>query len=164
MTSIIPPDPVGDTETTRRLFRRWLEVQEEDFPLADPSDKGWQDNVVRFVEEFVAPDVVLHNVPVKKPGRAGWIDFMISLGDAYPDSQTTYDLILVDGNLACAHWTYRATHRASLREHAATGKQVKVTGMLADRFEDGKIVEHWAVIDRLGWLQQLGAVSESISL
>ena len=134
MTSIIPPPAVGNTEETRQLFQRWLEVQEADFPLQDPSDTSWQQNVVAFVEEFVAPDVVLHNVPVKKPGRDGWIDFMISLGSAYPDSLTTYDLVLVDGNMACAHWTYQATHREALRDHAATGKRLKVTGMLADRF------------------------------
>ena len=33
-----------------------------------------------------------------------------------------------------------------------------------ERFEDGKIVEHWAMIDRLNWLQQLGLVDESIQL
>mgnify|MGYP001812315674 CR=1 FL=1 len=164
MTSIIPPPASGDTEATRQIFQRWLEVQEADFPLQDPNDKSWQNNVVRFVEEFVAPDVILHNVPVKKPGRDGWVDFMISLGNAYPDSQTTYDLVLVDGNLACAHWTYRATHRESLRDHEATGRKLKVCGMLADRIENGKIVEHWAVIDRLNWLQQLGAVDESVGL
>ena len=89
---------------------------------------------------------------------------MISLGNAYPDSQTTYDLVVVDGNLACAHWTYQATHREPLRQHEATGRKLKVCGMLADRIEDGKIVEHWAVIDRLNWLQQLGAVSDDVGL
>lgn len=164
MVSVIPPFPKGDTEETRRLFTYWLQEQEADFPLRDVNDNSWQANLVSLVESCVAPDVILHNVPVKTPGRSGWIDFMISLGKAYPDSQTSYDLIMVEGNLACAHWTYTATHVAAMRSHSPTGKQLTVTGMLADRFENGKIVEHWAVIDRLGWLQQLGAIDRSISL
>jgi predicted ester cyclase len=38
----------------------------------------------------------------------------------------------------------------------ATGKQVTVTEMAIFRFVDGKVVERWSEVDRLGMLQQLG--------
>jgi len=42
---------------------------------------------------------------------------------------------------------------------AATGKQVMVNGMVLSRFEDGKIVEEWEILDQLTMFQQLGVVS-----
>lgn len=42
---------------------------------------------------------------------------------------------------------------------AATGRQVKVNGMVLSRFEDGKIVEEWEILDQLTMFQQLGVVS-----
>jgi predicted ester cyclase len=39
-----------------------------------------------------------------------------------------------------------------------TGKRVERTGIAIRRFEGGKVVEHWAQIDALGLLQQLGAI------
>jgi predicted ester cyclase len=40
----------------------------------------------------------------------------------------------------------------------ATGKDVKITGISIDRFENGKVVEAWSNWDSLGMLQQLGVV------
>jgi predicted ester cyclase len=39
---------------------------------------------------------------------------------------------------------------------AGTGKKVKTTGISLYRIANGKIVEHWAEMDSLGVLQQLG--------
>jgi predicted ester cyclase len=43
----------------------------------------------------------------------------------------------------------------------ASGKQVAVSGITIDRFEDGKIVEGWTNWDTLGMMQQLGVVPEA---
>jgi uncharacterized protein YbjT (DUF2867 family) len=42
---------------------------------------------------------------------------------------------------------------------AATGRQVKVSGMTLSHFEHGKIVEEWELLDQLTLFQQLGIVS-----
>jgi len=39
----------------------------------------------------------------------------------------------------------------------ATGKRVNIGGISTDRIANGKVVEHWAEIDLLGMMQQLGA-------
>lgn len=39
-----------------------------------------------------------------------------------------------------------------------TGRRVSMSGIAIHRVQDGRIVEHWAQIDALGLLQQLGAV------
>jgi len=42
-----------------------------------------------------------------------------------------------------------------------TGKTVTVDVIDICRFEDGKIVEHWRVPDRLGMMEQLGLNPQS---
>jgi predicted ester cyclase len=41
----------------------------------------------------------------------------------------------------------------------ATGRQVTVTGIDIARVVGGKLVEHWAEMDTLGLIKQLGALS-----
>jgi predicted ester cyclase len=45
----------------------------------------------------------------------------------------------------------------------ASGKSATWDADHIDRIEDGKIVEHWAVQDQLGMLQQLGFIPFSES-
>ena len=51
------------------------------------------------------------------------------------------------------------THKGDLMGIGATGKEVKINGIVLSRFEKGKIVEEWEVLDQLGMFQQLGVVS-----
>jgi predicted ester cyclase len=39
----------------------------------------------------------------------------------------------------------------------ATGRQVNYNGLSAGRFENGKVVEEWTVMDMLALMQQIGA-------
>ena len=39
-----------------------------------------------------------------------------------------------------------------------TGKEVSITGIAIDRFENDQSVEHWEIIDQLGLMQQLGVI------
>lgn len=165
MASIFPKGPPqGDSEETRRLFMEWSIGQEAEFPLADPSDDAWKAKLVAHMEKYVHPDVVLHGVPVKRPGRDGWLEFMMGLGEAYPDSETTIDALTVEGDTVCAFWTYRATQRAALMGHGEMGRRIEVSGAFWERFRDGKLIEHAAMMDRLGWLKQMGALDPSVDM
>ena len=46
--------------------------------------------------------------------------------------------------------------------HPPTGKNIEVRGALASRVSNGKIVEHWSLIDRLDWLKQLGVIDPGV--
>jgi predicted ester cyclase len=165
MVSIFPaPQVKANTSETRQLFIRWLEVQEEEFPLADDADSSWTARFCAYMEANVHPDVVVHGVPLKTPGRSGWLDFLISVGRAFPDGQTTYEAITVDGNIASAFWTYRATQKGDFGAIAQTDKDLIITGAMFDRFENGLLVEHWAAIDKLSWLKQLGVLPQDVDL
>ncbi len=83
---------------------------------------------------------------------------------AFPDLHYTIDEQLAEGDQVFSHCTLSGTH-LGLFIHpfwgnlAPTGKTFTVRHMHLFRLRDGKIVEHWAVRDDLGMLQQLGLVS-----
>ena len=85
-----------------------------DFP--HPKGEAWQARLWQSYLDYVAPDVVLHNVP-NCHDRESWAAFGESLAIAYPDSQTTYKMVVVEGDLAAAWWTYRGTHTQPLGDH-----------------------------------------------
>ncbi len=69
------------------------------------------------------------------------------------------DDLVIAGDKAVISFALTGTHEGDLMGIAATGKQVKVNGMVLSRFEDGKIVEEWEILDQLTMFQQLGVVS-----
>jgi predicted ester cyclase len=52
----------------------------------------------------------------------------------------------------------RGTFLGDFQGISANGKVIEITGITIHRVVDGKLVEHWANIDGLGFLQQLGAL------
>ena len=54
--------------------------------------------------------------------------------------------------------TFTGTHQGELMGIPPTGKRISVTGVHYGRARDGMAVEHWAGVDTLGMLQQLGIV------
>lgn len=164
MVSVIPSYCMGEIKETTSAFICWPEKQEAEFPLKDYSNGSRQTNLASSGKSCVAADAVLSTVPVKIPSRSGCIDFMLSQGDAYPDSQTSYDLIMADYTLNYAHWICTGTHVAALRSHKSTGEKLNLTGTLANRFGNREIVENREVIGRSEWFQQLGAIDRSVSL
>ena len=75
----------------------------------------------------------------------------------FGESRTTIDEQFACGDRVVTAFTVQATHRKS-------GSPVSFHGITIDRVVDGKIVETWSSLDRLGLLQQLGTVASSREL
>jgi predicted ester cyclase len=54
--------------------------------------------------------------------------------------------------------TFRVTHLRECMGMPATGQPVEFDVIDIVRVRDGKMVEHWNVVDAMGLMQQLGAV------
>jgi predicted ester cyclase len=82
---------------------------------------------------------------------------------AFPDLHYTIDALLAEDDQVVVHCTLSGTQRGPLPLRAwamlpVTGKQFAVKQMHIFRLRDGKFVEHSAVRDDLGMLEQLGHV------
>ena len=74
---------------------------------------------------------------------------------AFPDVHYTIEALIAEGDRVVLHNTWRATHRGEYLGFPPTGKRIAVTAMHLLRLQDGLIVEHWGIQDRLGLVEQL---------
>src|SRR5436305_8364063 len=108
------------------------------------------------LDQFVAPNAVNHTVPSGLPQAPG--QFLSMHLNAFPDAKVTVQDLLADGDKVVARVSFRATQQGACRSISPTGKPITVMGINIFRIENGKIVEHWGLADRINALQQLGVV------
>ncbi|GAA2586012.1 hypothetical protein GCM10010304_31300 [Streptomyces roseoviolaceus] len=66
---------------------------------------------------------------------------------------------MAQGDRVCTRWTFHGRHKGDFLGIPPTGKDVTMTGTTVHRCTpDGKIAEGWWEYDRLGLMQQLGAL------
>ena len=68
---------------------------------------------------------------------------------------------IAEGDKVMTRFERTATHRAEFLGVPATGRPVKVWGMVIDRLQDGKIKDTRILMDTMGLMMQLGAFSSS---
>jgi len=111
------------------------------------------------LDQFVAPNAVNHTVPSGLP--QGPNQFLSMHLNAFPDVNVTVEDLLADGDKVVALVSIHGTHQGAFRAVSPTGKPITVTGINIFRIVNGKMVEHWGLVDRIGALQQLGVVPQT---
>jgi steroid delta-isomerase-like uncharacterized protein len=112
-----------------------------------------------LVDQLVGPEYVGAQ---GDKGPAGFKAVVVGLRSAFPDLHYTLDDVVAEGDQVAVRWHWTGTHKAPFRAFPATGKSVSNTGAGIFRFKDGKIVAASLETDRLGFLEQIGAVPENI--
>jgi len=74
---------------------------------------------------------------------------------AFPDRVLIADDMIAVEDKVITRWTWTGTHKGQYLGIEPTGKRVTVTGITISRIEDGKVVEEWEEVNRLGLLKQL---------
>jgi steroid delta-isomerase-like uncharacterized protein len=91
-------------------------------------------------------------------GPEGFRALVLPLRQGFPDLHFTIQDMVVEGSRAAVRWIWQGTHRGPFAGIAPTGRPVSNEGIAIYRIEDGKIAEAWSQVDRLGVLQQIGAL------
>ncbi len=112
-----------------------------------------------LLNHFVAEDYT--GVSGQK-GPAAFAEPIKPLRQGFPDIRWTVEDLVAEGDRVAVRWIWRGTHTGPFRGFAATGKNVTNRGMVIFNFRDGKIIESWIETDRLGFLQQIGAVPQDL--
>jgi predicted ester cyclase len=111
--------------------------------------------------ELLDPDVVDHSRPPGiAPGAEGVRQQFDGFRAGLPDFRATILHQVAEGDLVITHKVFHGTHTGELLGIPATGREVEIVVMDVVRVSGGRIVEHWGLVDRLGLLQQLGALPE----
>jgi predicted ester cyclase len=122
--------------------------------------------VARIFEEFfnardegaadrlVSPD---YACPAGR-GPEGFRALARHLQHGFPDLHFTMEDMVEEGTRVAIRWRSQGTHLGPFAGVAPTGRVVKNEGVGIYRLRAGKIVEFFSQVDRLGVLQQIGAV------
>lgn len=114
------------------------------------------------IDEVCHPDAINH--AAAGPNKRGIEGIKKVVGfskAAQPDQKWTWKAVLADGDLVVVYGVREATWQGQQFRGLATpqGKHIAVELAHMFRLIDGKIIEHWAVRDDLGLMQQLGVVA-----
>ena len=123
-------------------------------------EEGFSRGNLDAVDEVVSPEYRENERgPGMDLGRAGLKRIIELLRIACPDLTASIVDVVGSGDRMCFRVRYQGTHQGEMMGFPATGRDVTWESIDIVRFDDGILVEHWGVLDRLGVLQQVGAVN-----
>jgi steroid delta-isomerase-like uncharacterized protein len=133
------------TEQNKAVIRKYAELTN-----ARDLDAAFAHFSPSFVDHAVRPGM--------PPGIAGTRMFFNMLFTAFPDLRATIQDIIAEDDKVVDRMTCEGTHQGMFMGAPPTGKRVKWSFIDINRIVDGKVVEHWAEVDTIGMMQQLGLV------
>jgi steroid delta-isomerase-like uncharacterized protein len=133
------------TEANKQVVRRFY-------------DEVLNEREIDVLPELAVADYEEHDMlPGQGTGLAGLRDRVTMLNTAI-DQRFTLEDVIAEGDRVVVRWTTKATQVGDFLGIPPTGKGYTIPGIDIYRLEDGKMAEHWHVVDMLSMLQQLGVV------
>ena len=114
------------------------------------------------VGEIFSENFVNQSPPPGMPakGHAAITELFTMLRSAFPDIHISLDHEIAEGEYVVHHITVTGTHKGEFMGHAATDKKATWKEIHILRFAEGKVVEHWGVVDMMGLMMQLGVMPQ----
>jgi predicted ester cyclase len=131
----------GNKETVRRLYE----------------EVGNQGRL-ELIDEIAVPDHVEHNpFPQQSQGAEG-LKQRISMIRAAFNPRFTIEHLIAEGDKVAVMWSNRGTHVGDWFGFPATGKEINTRGADIHLLRDGRLAEHWDVVDLLDFLTKVGVL------
>jgi steroid delta-isomerase-like uncharacterized protein len=112
---------------------------------------------IEVVDELIAEDMVDHTpFPGLPADREGARQTFEAIRAAFPDHDAEVVHMVADGDLVATYKIFTGTHEGNFMGVPPTGREVTIRVMDFVRYRDGRIVEHWNIVDQAGLLRQLG--------
>lgn len=109
------------------------------------------------IDTIVADNFVEHEeLPGLTPDREGVKALFGMLRTAFPDFSFVPQMMIAEGDLVSVFVVFSGTNQGEFMGMPATGRSVTVNVTDWMRVRDGKVVEHWGVMDMASMMQQLG--------
>ena len=137
---------MSTTEENKAQFRRTFEEMFNQGNLA-------------VADDLIAPDFLNHEAPPgNNRGPESARQLVAWLRSAFPDLHYTIEELIAEGDTVVGRVTMSGTHHGPFQGIPPTGRSFQQTQMHFVRFRNGKGIEHRAVRDDLGMMQQLGVI------
>lgn len=132
------------TEENKAVVRRFFELFE----------KGDLDGI----EALLDPNCTVYRAGMPPLSRDTFKQHGAMLATAFTDHKVTTEDIFAENDMVCYRGTWSATHHGDFIGIPATGKRVTIGFIVINRVANGKIIENWEEMDKLGMMQQLGVI------
>ena len=117
--------------------------------------QGKIDSAAQYVWEDVVEQVPL---PGQGPGLDGLKDILRAMRAGFPDIVFSIQEQITEGDKVASRFEWTGTHKGEFFGIPATGRPVRVWGVVIDRLVDGRIKDTRIIMDTMGLMTQLGAL------
>lgn len=113
-----------------------------------------------WMERHIAPDFVRHDpgLPFEVRGPQGVVQLHDALLPAFPDMLLPLEDFVAEGEKVLVRLRVQGTHTGDFGEMSATNRSIDIGVLDLFQIKDDVFVEHWALLDNLGMMKQLGAI------
>lgn len=109
------------------------------------------------VDQYVRNDYIQHN-PLVGQGARGFKEFFSAWFEAVQDWSYTLKKIVAEDNEVWAYGIYAGKLATDWLGIPASGQKYVFDAVDVFRIQDGKLAEHWDVMDIYGLFKQLGVI------
>ncbi len=121
-------------------------------------EEAGNEGKLEIIDEIARPDHVEHNpFPGQTQGREG-LKQRVSMVRAAFNPQFTIEHLIAEGDKVAVMWTNRGTHLGEWFGFQPTGKSVTAHGVDIHLLQNGRLAEHWDVVDTTDFLVQVGVL------
>ena len=135
------------SETNKQLARDYFQAFLE-------RDEAWW-------EAHIAPEFRRNDpgLPFEVIGPAGVKRLADALHPGIPDMTLPIEDIIAEGEKVLVRLRVKGTHGGELMGVPATGRAIDIAVLDLFQFQGGRLIEHWALLDNLGLLRQIGVLA-----
>jgi len=132
-------------------------VQHNKQLLADFGAEVFGSKDLSNLKNYMHEDYIQHN-PLVPQGLVGFQNFFADWFNAVPDWNYTVTKLVAEDDTVWVYGTYSGTQTGDWLGIPATHKGYSITAVDIFRVEEGKLAEHWDVIDIYGLFKQLDVI------
>lgn len=125
--------------------------------LADFGAEVFAKKDLSTLQHYMHEGYIQHN-PLVPQGLTGFKNFFADWFKAVPNWHYQVDKLVAEGDTVWAYGTYSGTQTGDWLGIPATNKDYSIHAVDIFRIEEGKLAEHWDVLDTYGLFKQLGVI------
>jgi steroid delta-isomerase-like uncharacterized protein len=112
-----------------------------------------------LVNELFDADFVDHSVPPGLPPDREGVKMQFAMFfQAFPDLRVVIHEQVAEADRVVTRKTFHGTHQGHLMGIPPSGRPVSFDVIDILRVSDGRITDHWNLVDQLGLMRQIGAL------
>jgi steroid delta-isomerase-like uncharacterized protein len=124
-------------------------------------EEVWNQGREEVIDELLAKDAPIFGLgegDMDVRGPSGFKPFFHNFRKSFSDINMRIEDCIAESNKAVARVVFEATHSGDGLGVPATGRRVRVAGIVIVYASEGKLIAGWNSWDQLGLLRQIGAI------